>query len=107
MKGPHYYDFILRPDTSYGETGLSERNIEAFNQYIKNNETDWQIRYDEHNFACFYREFSENNSVYVDRGMWGHTYPGDDFELLVQAKDSNGLLSGMEIIELRFAEDWC
>ena len=94
-EGPYCYDFILRPDSGYGETGLSEKDIEAFNQYIKNNETDWQIRYDEHNFAYYYRAFTENNSVYIDRNMWS-IFPDINFELLIQAKDSNESLSSTE-----------
>lgn len=89
-KGAYTYSYRIKPDSSFGEFGLSQQDIETFNAYCQHHETNWRIQTDKENNAVLYQETAEN-TVTIDKEMLN--LRGLGVQVTVCAKDAAGNVS--------------
>ncbi len=88
---PYTYCMTIKPDNSFGETGLSVQDVAAFNDYANANVIKWQLMRDEADNAYLYGEFSEGEAVSINKACL--CFYVKDYVLSAQAKDAEGNIS--------------
>lgn len=82
---PHTYRYII--ENEYG--GLDNWDIDSYNNYTAQNETDWKLCYHEDGAAYYEKDFSTDNLLDVPTEI----LCGGWYKFTVTAKDADGNLS--------------
>lgn len=97
---PYKYVYRLENGTEGEGRGLSKAQLEAYNKFASENDTDWQLKYDEDNNAYLYRESSEDNDKVLQNAMLDPD--GSKYQLIVKLTDSKNLESDESKLEIQY-----
>lgn len=78
-----------------GGTAPYTYNFTIPEAYDCEGDSNWKLLYDDNNIPYLYRDFSEENSVFIPFDL---LEPRTQYELIVQAKDANGNLTEQKSI---------
>lgn len=96
---PYKYIYRLENGTEGEGKGLSQAQLDAYNKFASENDTDWQLKYDEDNNAYLYRESSEDNDKVLQSAMLDPD--GSKYQLTIKLTDSKNLESNESTLELQ------
>ena len=86
-KAPYTYSFII-PDMTQGDDYYGT-DVESYNS--ARDKQGWELRYDDNNTPYLVHDDSAQNTVYIPLEMFA---PRSEHDVIVQAKDADGNLTG-------------
>lgn len=95
-RAPYTYSFII-PDMTQGDQYCGT-DVEWYNSAP--DQQGWELRYDDDNIPYLYHDYSAQNTVFIPLEMFA---PCTEHEVIVQAKDADGNLTGKRTMYLNDA----